>query len=124
MIARAIGSGAGIAGMVQYITHDQTSAADPKPKTSERRARGLQRWAEQYERDHGGIVVPARVKVRETLTARRDTTRRCRNGGMTRDEAWMRAAQLHPWPRTRRASRKPPAPSHPAEAAEWRQSGG
>ena len=239
MIARILGSGAGIAGMVDYATHDQTSAADPKPTTSARVAwaagvgaptddparttrimqgitadaptlkhlagisargrklknpylhlmlsepagaptpsreqmltavdgamaalglaghyavaaahtdtdcphvhvaigrvspmdgrapacgkpalRSLQRWAEQYEREHGGIVVPKRIAVRETIERRTETTRTCRKAGMDRSGARTTAAKLHPWPKSgRRASPKPPAPSAPADNAEWR----
>ena len=36
MICRIIGSGRGIAGMAAYITHDQTSAANRRPSTSDR----------------------------------------------------------------------------------------
>lgn len=36
MIGRIIGSGRGIAGMVAYITHDQTSAGNRRPTTAER----------------------------------------------------------------------------------------
>ena len=36
MICRIIGSGRGIAGMAAYITHDQTSAANRRPTTSDR----------------------------------------------------------------------------------------
>ena len=43
----------------------------------------LSRWAEQYERDHGRIVVPTRVERREARAARRNLERRCRKeGGM------------------------------------------
>ena len=36
MIGRIIGSGRGIAGMVDYITHDQTATDNRRPTTSER----------------------------------------------------------------------------------------
>ena len=43
--------------------------------------RRLSRWAEQYECDHGGIVVPGRVERREAREVRHGLERRCRKMG-------------------------------------------
>ncbi len=82
----------------------------------------LSRWAEQYEREHGGIVVPTRVERREAQTARRDLERRCRKGGMPRNQARATAARLHPRPPAKPARKRPPSPdsSTPQDRSQWR----
>lgn len=47
----------------------------------------LSRWAEQYEREYGGIIVPTRVERRKAEADRRDIERRCRKGGIPREQA-------------------------------------
>ncbi len=79
----------------------------------------LSRWAEQYERDHGGIVVPTRVERRKAQAARRDIERRCRKGGMPREKARSTAARLHPRPPAKRAP-----PSRPRGPGRDRRTGG
>ena len=83
--------------------------------------RRLSRWAEQYERDHGGIVVPGRVERREARAARRGLERRCRRSGMPRHQARATAARLHPQPAARRARKRPPLPADapPDQRAQW-----
>ena len=85
--------------------------------------RRLSRWAEQYEREHGGIVVPARVERREAEAARRDLKRRCREGGMPREQARLTAARLHPRPPAKPARKRPPSPdgSTPQDRARWQR---
>ena len=70
----------------------------------------LSRWAEQYEREHGGIVVPTRVERRKAQAARRDIERRCRKGGMPREKARSTAARL------RRLAGVPSAPVRPVRS--------
>ncbi len=80
------------------------------------------RWAEQYEREHGGIVVPGRVAAREARQARIGATRELRKAGVDRDEARSTAAVLHPQPpRARRATKSQPQPTPltPDQRAEW-----
>ncbi len=80
------------------------------------------RWAEQYEREHGGIVVPGRVAAREAREARIGATRELRKAGVDRDEARSTAAVLHPQPpRARRATKSQPQPTPltPDQRAEW-----
>ena len=82
----------------------------------------LSRWAEQYEREHGGIVVPGRVAAREARQARIGATRELRKAGVDRDEARSTAADLHPQPpRARRATKSQPQPTPltPDQRAEW-----
>ena len=82
----------------------------------------LSRWAEQYEREHGGIVVPGRVAAREAREARIGATRELRKAGVDRDEARSTAADLHPQPpRARRATKSQPQPTPltPDQRAEW-----
>jgi len=83
----------------------------------------LSRWAEQYEREHGGIVVPTRVERREAQAARPGLDRRCRKGGMPREKARSTAARLHPRPPVKRARKRPPSPagSTPDQRAQWTQ---
>ncbi len=85
--------------------------------------RRLSRWAEQYERDHGGIVVPGRVERRETRAARRGLERRCRRSGMPHNQARATAARLHPQPAARRVRKRPPSPAGapPDQRAQWTQ---
>ena len=80
--------------------------------------RRLSRWVEQYERDHGGVVVPGRVERREARAARRSLERRCRKTDMPRNQARATAARLHPRPPARRARKRSPSPAGtPARAA-------
>ena len=81
----------------------------------------VSRWAEEYERAHGGIVVPTRVERREAEEARNSLERQCRKNGMPPEEARSTAARMHPRPPARRASRKPPPPTRatPEETAKW-----
>ena len=81
----------------------------------------LSGWAEQYERDHGGIVVPTRVERREAQAARRDVKRRCRKSGMPPDQTRSTAARLHPRPPAKPARQRPPSPygSTPQDRAQW-----
>ena len=83
----------------------------------------LSRWAEQYERDHGGIVVPTRVERRKAQAARRDLERRCRKGGMPREKARSTAARLHPRPPAKPARKRPPSPagSTPEDRTQWKR---
>ncbi len=84
----------------------------------------LHRWAEQYEQDHGGIVVPGRVAAREAREARIRDTRTLRKAGVDRDQARSTAADLHPQPpHGRRTTKSPPAPEPPTpnQRAEWTQ---
>ncbi len=85
--------------------------------------RRLSRWAEQYERDHGGIVVPGRVERREARAARRGLERRCRRSGMPPNQARSTATRLHPQPAARRARKRPPSPAGapPDQRAQWVQ---
>ena len=85
--------------------------------------RRLSRWAEQYERDHGGIVVPGRVERREARAARRRLERRCRKSGMPREQARSTAARLHPRSAAKQARKRPPSPagSPPGQRAQWTQ---
>ena len=65
--------------------HVAVSRVDPETgravNLDSRATKRLSRWAEQYERDHGGIVVPTRVERRKAQAARRDLERRCRKAG-------------------------------------------
>ena len=68
------------------VTSTSPSAAStPRragPSTSTRAPRCVSAGGRmQYERDHGGIVVPTRVERRKAQAARRDLERRCRKGG-------------------------------------------
>ena len=85
--------------------------------------RRLSQWAEQYERDHGGIVVPTRVERREAQAARRDLKRRCRKSGMAPDQARSTTARLHPRPPAKPARKRPPSPdgSTPQDRAQWQR---
>ena len=85
--------------------------------------RRLSRWAEQYEREHGGIVVPTRVERHKAQAARRDLARRCRKGGMPHEQARLTAARLHPRPPAKPARKRPPSPggSTPHDAAQWQR---
>ena len=60
--------------------HVAVSRVDPETgravNLDSRATKRLSRWAEQYERDHGGIVVPTRVERLKAQAARRDLERR------------------------------------------------
>ena len=83
----------------------------------------LSRWAEQYERDHGGIIVPTRVERRKAQAARRDLERRCRKGGLRREQARSTAARLHPRPPAKPARKRPPSPAGPTpeDRTQWKR---
>ena len=85
--------------------------------------RRLSRWTEQYERDHGGIVVPTRVERHEAQEARRDLKRRCRKSGMAPDQARSTTTRLHPRPPAKPARKRPPSPdgSTPQDRAQWQR---
>ena len=85
--------------------------------------RRLSRWAEQYERDQGGIVVPTRVERHEAQEARRDLKRRCRKSGTAPDQARSTTARLHPRPPAKPARKRPPSPdgSTPQDRAHWQR---
>ena len=101
--------------------HIAVSRVDPetgKTVTLDSRATTrLNRWAEQYERENGGIVVPGRVARREAQAARRGLERRCRRGGMQPDQARSTAARLYPWPASKPARKKPPSPPVPRRSS-------
>ena len=82
----------------------------------------LSRWAEQYERRQGEIVVPTRIERRKAQAARRDLERRCRKGGMPHNQARATAARLHPRPPAKPARKRPPSPdgSTPQDRTQWR----
>ena len=82
----------------------------------------LSRWAERYERRQGEIVVPTRIERRKAQAARRDLERRCRKGGMARNQARATAARLHPRPPAKPARKRPPSPdgSTPQDRSQWR----
>ena len=107
--------------------HVAVSRVDPETgravNLDKNATRRLSRWAEQYERDHGGIVVPGRVERREARPARRSLERRCRKSGMPRNQARSTAARLHPRPAAKRARRRPRSfPGAPPEQrAQWTQ---
>ena len=107
--------------------HVPVSRVDPETGRAVNLDKGatkrLSRWAEQYEREHGGIVVPTRVERRKAQAARRDLERRCRKGGMPREKARSTAARLHPRPPAKRARKRLPSPagSTPDQRAQWTQ---
>ena len=92
--------------------HVAVSRVDPETGRAVNLDKGatkrLSRWAEQYERQHGGIVVPTRVERREAQAARRDLKRCCRKGGMPRNQARATVARLHPRPPAKPARKRPP----------------
>ena len=71
-------------------------------------ARALSRWAEQYEREHGGIVVPTRVERRECRERQQAAIREQRKEGVRRGAAQDNARAIHPYPKTRPSRRTPP----------------
>lgn len=105
--------------------HIAVSRVDPETGRAVNLDKGagkrVSRWAEEYERAHGGIVVPTRVERREAEEARNSLERQCRKNGMPPEEARSTAARMHPRPPARRASRKPPPPTRatPEETAKW-----
>ena len=110
----------------QAHAHVFISRVDPETglalKLDASATKRLSRWAEEYERTHGGIVVPGRVAAREAREARIDVTRELRKAGVDGDEARSTAAILHPQPpRARRATKSQPRPTPltPDQRAEW-----
>ena len=108
--------------------HAFVSRLDPATGKAANLDRGatqrLQRWAEQYEREHGGIVVPGRVAAREARESRISAARELRKGGVDPDQARTAAAILQPQPpHGRRATKSQPAPEPPTpdQRAEWAQ---
>ena len=107
--------------------HVAVSRVDPDTGRAENLDAGatkrLSRWAEEYEREHGGIVVPAPVERRKAQAARRDLERRCRKSGMPREQARPTAARLRPRPPSKPARKRPPLPagSTPEDRAQWRR---
>ena len=107
--------------------HVAVSRVDPETGRAVNLDKGatcrLSRWAEQYERDHGGIVVPGRVERREARETRRGLDRRCRRSGMPRNQARSTATRLHPQPAARRARKRPPSPAgaQPDQRTQWTQ---
>ena len=107
--------------------HVAVSRVDPETgravNLDSRATKRLSRWAEQYERDHGGIVVPTRVERRKAQAARRDLERRCRKGGLPREQARSTAARLHPRPPAKPARKRPPSPagSTPEDRTQWKR---
>ena len=61
-------------------------------------ARALSRWAEEYERAHGGIVVPGRVERRRAREQKRELTREQRKQGVHPAQARQRSRQATPQP--------------------------
>ena len=107
--------------------HVAVSRVDPETGRAVNLDKGagmrLSRWAEQYEREHGGIVVPTRVERRQAEAARHGLERRCRKGGMSHEQARSTAARLHPRPPARPARKRPPSPDGPTpqDRAQWQR---
>ena len=94
--------------------HVAVSRVDPETGRAVNLDKGattrLSRWAERYERRQGEVVVPTRIERRKAQAARRDLERRCRKGGMPRNQARSTAARLHPRPPAKPVRKRPPSP--------------